>query len=107
MDRVVGAAVLGEPAHRHEGRRRELDLTVRVRAERVLRTEPAVGDHLGAAHDHLVRGVDRAEEEPGVEALWRDLGRDPARDRDEAALVEGEAGLLVRLADRGAERAVS
>ena len=63
-------------------------------------------DHLRAADHDLAARLDRAEEEPGVEALRRDLRRDPARDRDQPAAIEGETRLLLGLAHGGAQRAL-
>ena len=105
--RVRGVRVGAEPLDGHEGRRGELDLAALVGLESLGRRDPTMGDDLRAADDHLACRVDDAQEEPGVEALRRDLGRDPARDRDQTRGGEIEPGLLVRLAHGGAQRALA
>jgi hypothetical protein len=46
----------------------------------------------------------RRREEPGVEALRRELGRDPARHQDQLRQGDLEAGLLARFAHRRVPR---
>jgi hypothetical protein len=89
--RVRRALEFGEPLPRctNVGGARPQRVLV-VRAQRRGRSEPAVARDLRAVDAHrAVQGRDRREE-PGVEALRRDVGRDPARDLDEVAAIERE-----------------
>jgi cytochrome P450 family 142 subfamily A polypeptide 1 len=97
--RVLGQPVSGQPAHRDEGGRGQAHLTPMPRLHGGLRCEPAVVAHLGAVDLHLDVGRYPGQEEPGVEALRRDRGRDPAGDGQQLRLRQLEAGLLLRLAN--------
>ena len=91
--------------HRDEGGRRQAQrLAARGARARLAARASGVRWISPPSTRTLGRPAQRRQEEPGVEALRRDLRRDPARDRHQACRRRARAPPPRRLAHRGAPR---